>query len=134
MNDPVKYAIKTSAVGYFLIITSILLILIIGGFAADYPLSHTSFTMELVSFRLVEIHQAMVIAPFLVAAVSMIFLSKLGINKRIAAGISLNSFYLLTALLFFLKGAREFPYEILLIWIPSVFVIGYLSSVLSDKI
>jgi hypothetical protein len=134
MDESVKNAIKTSAIGYFFLIASILLLLIIGGFAADYPLSRTNFTIELVTFRLVEVHQAMVIAPLLVATMSMIFLSKLRINKRIAAGISFNSFYLLTVVLFFLKGAGEFPYEILLIWIPSVFMIGYISSFLSDKI
>jgi hypothetical protein len=134
MDDSVKNAIKTSAIGYFLIIVSIFLNLIIGGFAAEYPLSLSIFTIELVSFRLVEIHQAMVIAPFLVASLSLTLLSKTSMNRGIAAGISLNSYYLLSALLFYIKGAGEFPYEILLIWVPIVFVIGYVSSVLSKKI
>jgi hypothetical protein len=134
MDDSIKNVIKTSAIGYFLIILSILLILIFGGFGAEYPLSFGIFTMELVSFRLIEIHKVLVIAPFLVASLSLALLSKTSMNRGIAAGISLNAYYLLSAFLFYIKGAGEVPYEILLIWVPSVFVIGYVSSVLSDKI
>ena len=92
------------------------------------------FTLALITFRLVEVHQGFLMAPLLVATFTMMLLSKTSINRRIVAGLSMTSYYFLLALIYVIMGAGEFPIEILIPWLPWVFVLGFASSIIVDRL
>lgn len=134
MKNSTKYAILTCALGYFLIITSAAVISIIIRIITGYYPSFTFFTLALITFRFVEIHKGFLIVPLLVAIFMMILLSKTAINIRIVAGLSMDSYYFFLALIYVILGAGEFPFEILILWLPWVFILGFASSIIVDKL
>jgi len=73
-------------------------------------------------------------APLLAATFMMMLLSKTSINRRIVAGLSMTSYYFLLALIYVIMGAGEFPIEILIPWLPWVFVLGFASSIIVDRL
>ena len=134
MKNSTKHAILTCALGYFLIITSAAVISIIVKIITGYYPSFIFFTLALITFRLVEIHKGFLIIPLLVAIFTMILLSKMEINIKIVAGLSMNSYYLFLALIYVILGAGEFPFEILIPWFLWVFILGFASSIIVDKL
>lgn len=134
MKNSIKYMILTCALGYLFIVASVVILSIIIRMITGYYPSFTFFTLALIAFRLVEIHQGFLIAPLLVAIFMMMLLSKTSINGRIVAGLSLTSYYFLVALIYLIMGAREFPIEILIPWLPWVFILGSASSIIVDKL
>ncbi len=132
-KNSIKYIILTCVLGYFFIITSVFIVSIFIRMITGYYPSFTFFTLALITFRFVEIHQGFLIAPPLVAIFTMIPLLKTSINKRIGAGLSMTSYYLLVTLIYVIKGAGEFSLVILIPWIPWVFILGFASSIIVDK-
>jgi len=134
MENSVRYTILTCALGYFLIVASVVVVSIIIWMITGYYPSFTFFTLALITFRLVEVHQGFLMAPLLVATFTMMLLSKTSINRRIVAGLSMTSYYFLLALIYVIMGAGEFPIEILIPWLPWVFVLGFASSIIVDRL
>ena len=134
MKNSTKYTILTCALGYFLIITSAAVISIIIKIITGYYPSFTFFTLALITFRLVEIHKGFLIVPLLVAIFTMLLLSKTTMNIKIVAGLSMNSYYFFLALIYVMLGAGEFPFEILILWLPWVFILVFASSIIVDKL
>ena len=134
MKNSIKYTIFTCALGYFFIVASVVVLSIIIRIITGYYPSFTFFTLALITFRLVEIHQGFLIAPLLIAIFTMMLLSKTSINIRIVAGVSLTSYYFLLALIYLIIGAGEFPFEVLIPWLPWVFILGFTSSIIVDKL
>ena len=96
--------------------------------------SFTFFALALITFRLTEINYAFLVVPPLLAIVAMVLLSRSPINRRMAAGVSLSSYYVLVALMYVILGAGEFAVEIALPWIVWAFVLGLGASVIVDKV
>lgn len=134
MKNSIKYTILTCSLGYFLIVASVFVASIVVRINTGYYPSFTFFTLALITFRLVEIHQGFLAAPLLVATFTMMLLSKTSINRRIIAGLSMTSYYFLVALIYVIMGAGEFPIEILIPWLPWVFILGFASSIIVDKL
>lgn len=134
MKNSIKYTILTCALGYFLIVASVVAVSIIVRMITGYYPSFAFFTLALITFRLVEIHQGFLVAPLLVATFTMMLLSKTSIDRRIVAGLSMASYYFLVALIYVIMGAGEFPIEILIPWLPWVFVLGFASSIIVDRL
>lgn len=133
VKNSIRYTIITCVLGYLIIVASAITASIIVGLVTGYFPSLTFFTLGLITFRLVEIHPVFLIAPPLVAILVMTILSKTPINKRIVAGLSMCSYYLIVTLVFVIMGAGEFPFELLLPWLLWVFTIGFVSSLIVDK-
>jgi len=133
MKDSIKNAILTCTLGYFLILFSSLIITIAIKIATGYYPSFKFFTLALITFRLVEIHNGFLIAPLLVAVPAMMILSKTSISNRIVAGLSLATYYLLTLMIYVIKGAGDFPMGIAILWILWVFILGFGTSILLYK-
>ncbi len=134
MKKHIKHTILTCTLAYILTIASVLLVTTTSMLVFGLYISFVFFTLTLVTFRLYEIHQIFIMAPPIVAIVTMLLLSKTRINKRILAGLSMTIYYVVVTLIFLIMRAEEFPYEILIIWIPWVFILGALSSVIVDKL
>lgn len=98
-----------------------------------YP-SFIFFTLALITFRVAEIHYGFVFAPPLVAVAAMIPLSRTSINRRVAAGIGVSSFYFLVSLMYLIVGAGEFSVATAIPWVAWAFVIGLGSSVIVDRL
>jgi len=97
-----------------------------------YP-SFTFFTLALITFRLVEVHQAFFVAPLIVGITAMMLLNKTAIDAKIAARLSTASYYLSIALIYMATGVSELPIEILLPWILWAFILGFASSIIIDR-
>lgn len=104
------------------------------GLITGYYPSSTFFTLALITFRVAEIHYGFVFAPPLAAVAAMILLSRTSINRRVAAGISLSSFYLLITSMYLMVGAGEFPVATAIPWIAWAFLVGLGSSVIVDRL
>lgn len=104
------------------------------GLITGYYPSSTFFTLALITFRVAEIHHGFVFAPPLVAVAAMILLSRTSINRRVAAGIGVSSFYFLVSLMYLIVGAGEFSVATAIPWVAWAFVIGLGSSVIVDRL
>jgi len=134
MKSSIKYIILTCALSYFLIVSSVVFVSIIVWMITGYYPSFTFFTLALVTFRLAEIHIGFIIAPLSVAIFAMILLSKTSINRRMIAGLSMTFYYFFVALIYVTLSAGEFPIEILVPWLPWVFILGFSSSIIVDRL
>ncbi len=134
IKSSLKYAVAISALGYALIVGSAVVVSIIVRLITGYYPSFIHFTLALITFRLVEIHYGFLVLPPLVAIFMMMILSRTPINRRIAAGLSLNSYYLLVAFIYLIVGAGDFPMESSIPWLLLVFVVGFGASVIVDKV
>ncbi len=81
-----------------------------------------------------ELNEALFAAPLLIAIFTMTFLSKTSLNIRITAGISLALYYILMSLIFLIIGGGEFPFIIIMLWFPWLFFLGFVSSMIVEKI
>ena len=129
-----KTTILTCALGYFLIVASVVVVSIIVRMITGYYPSFRFFTLSLITFRLVEIHQGFIVAPLLVATFTMMLLSKTSINRRIVAGLSITSYYFLVGLIYVMIGAGDFPLDIFILWLSWVFILGFASSIIVDEL
>ena len=130
----ILYALSVSLVGYALLALSAAAVTLLVGLTTGYYPCLTCLTLALLTFRLNEIHWTLVLFPPLAAACAIVLLSKIGVNRRIAAGLGLSSPYLLVALVYVLMGAGEFPPEIAFAWIVWAFLVGAASSVAVDRL
>lgn len=133
MNHPIRKICRISALSYILVIVSAVAVSVIAWLATGYFPSFTFFVLALISFRLVEVHTIFLAAPLIVSIISMTILSITPINKRIAAGLGIASYYLLVTMLFLISGAGDFPLDVSIPWIIWVFIVGFVSSALVDK-
>jgi hypothetical protein len=127
-----KESFKVSVLGYLMIIVSALIIQLIIKLESGFYPSFFEFTMLLLTFRLWVVNRLFILGPLLTTSISLVILSKTSVDKRIAGGISLSSFYILAAVTFYLEGAAEFSYAMLGFWIIWVFVLGFVSIRLKD--
>ncbi len=97
-----------------------------------YP-SFTFFILTIITFRLIEIHQVFLIAPLLIAILVMMALSKIFKQTKIVAGLSMTSYYFLVTLIFLIIGG-DFPFELLLLWFPWIFFLGFVSPIIVEKL
>lgn len=133
MKKSIKYSFLTCTLGYILIIASAVVLSVVVRMITGYYPSITFFMLALITFRLVEVHQAFFIAPPLVATFTMILLSGTSINRNMVAGISMASYYFLVGLVYVIMGAGEFPIEISILWLLWVFVLGFASSIIMNN-
>ena len=134
MINPARYTILTCTSGYILTVASAIAGSIIVGMVTGYYPSFAAFTGALVTLRLVEIHPGFLIAPLLVAILTMLMLSRTSVNRRLVAGLSVASYYLLVALIFVILGAGDFPIGILTLWLIWIFALGVAASIIADKL
>jgi len=134
MKNSIKYTILTCTLGYILIVASAVVHSIIVRMVTGYYPSFTGFTLALITLKLVEIHQGFLTAPLFVATFVMILLSKTSINRRIVAGLSVTSYYFLVTLIFVIMGVGDFPIKILTPWLLWIFILGFASSIIVDKL
>lgn len=134
MRRLIVYAVVVSALGYVLVIASAVAVLVAVRLITGYAPSFTFFLLTLVTFRLVEVHYSLLVAPPLVTFGVMIVLARTPINRRLASGVSLSAYYVLAALMYLGAGAGEFPLETSIPWIVWVFVLGLTSSIVADKV
>jgi len=132
-KNSVKYSILICVLGYLLIIASVIAVSIIVKLITGYYPSFTFFTLALITFRLIEIHQVFLIAPLSIAILVMMVLSKILNQTKIVAGLSMTSYYLLVTLIFLIIGG-EFPFELLLLWLPWTFFLGFVSPIIVEKL
>ncbi|MGB3904277.1 MAG: hypothetical protein WBB22_05095 [Anaerolineae bacterium] len=104
------------------------------GLITGYYPSLNSVALALATFRVAEIHYGFVFAPPLVAVAAMILLSRTSINRRVAAGIGVSSFYFLVSLMYLIVGAGEFSVATAIPWVAWAFVVGLGSSVIVDRL
>jgi hypothetical protein len=134
IRSSIKYAVLVSVLGYAFVVASGLAIWAIFGLTTGWFPSFTFFALALITFRLTEINGAFFVVPPLLAIVAMMLLSSTPINRRMAAGVSLSSYYVLVALMYVIVGAGEFALEAALPWIVWAFVLGLGASVIVDKV
>lgn len=134
MEKSIGCVILTVALGYLLIIVSTIVLATLIWLITGYYPSFTFFTLALMTFRLVEVHQAFLVAPLIVGIAIMMLLNKTAIDSKIAAGLSTASYYLSIALIYMATGASELPIEILLPWILWAFILGFASSIILDRL
>ena len=125
-------AVLASALGYALVVVSAFVISATIEIMTGYYPSLHFFTLALITFRLIEIAQAFLIVPPLIAMFATILLSRIPIDTRIAGGLGLASYYILVGLIFAAIGGGDFPYEIMIIWVALVFFFGFLSATAID--
>ncbi len=130
----VRAEMGISVLGYILIWTSALILLVATRLSTGYMPPFKGFVFPLVSFRLTEIHNFFLIAPLILAAITIKLLTRTWISRKVAGGIALTSYYILTSIIFFIKGAGEFSLEISSLWIVWVFVLGYASTVILERL
>lgn len=131
MAERMVKAVLTSALGYVFVVVSAFAISATIGVITGYHPSLHFFTLTLITFRLIEISQAFLIVPLLIAMFATIFLSCIRMDTRIAGGFGLASYYILVGLIFAIIGG-DFPYELLILWIALVFLLGFLSAIATD--
>jgi hypothetical protein len=133
VKHTIKYAVTVAILGYALLALSAVAVTVLIGLATGYYQCVACITLPLLTFRLTEIHWALVLFPPLAATCAMILLSKTAVNRRIAAGLGLSSPYLLVAAMYALAGAGDFPLEIAIPWIVWAFLVGAASSIAVDR-
>ena len=132
MAERMVKAVLTSALGYvFVVVSAFTISAAIGAMTGNYP-SLRFFTLALITLRLIELSQAFLMMPLLVAILVTIFLSCIPMDTRIAGGLGLASYYILVGLIFAIVGG-DFPYEVLILWIVLVFLFGFFSAIATDK-
>jgi len=120
--------------GYILVVASAVAVSIIIGLVTGYFPSLALFTLVLLTFGFVWLHPIFLAVPPVLAFSMMVFLSKTSINKRVAAGAGIASYYILIELIYLISGTGDFPIEVAIPWIFWVFILGYASSVMVDKL
>ena len=133
MKHTIKYAVTVAILGYALLALSAVAVSLLIGLTTGYYQCVACISLPLLTFRLAEIHWALVLFPPLAAACAMILLSKTPVNRRIVAGLGLSSPYLLVAVMYMLLGAREFPLEVAIPWMAWAFLVGAASSIAGDR-
>lgn len=124
----------TSSLGYVFVVGSAFTIsAAIRVMTGHYP-SLCLFTLELITFKLIEINQAFLIVPLLTAMFTTIVLSCILIDTRIAGGLSLASYYIVVGIFFTIIGTGDFPYDVLTIWVALTFLLGFLSAMVADTL
>ena len=131
MAERMVKAVLTSALGYVLVVVSAFAISVAIGVMTGYSPSLRFFTLTLTTFRLIEISQAFLIVPLIIAMSATMLLSCVPMDTRIAGGLGLASYYILVGLIFAVIGG-DFPYELLILWIALVFLFGFLSAIATD--
>jgi hypothetical protein len=134
MGRSIVYAVLVGVLGYALVVASALVVVIGIRLLTGYWASFTFFTLALVTLRLTEIHYVFLLAPPLVTFCAMVLLGRTWTNRRLAGGVSLSSYYVMSALTYLAVGGEEFALEVSLAWILWVFVLGLVSSVVADRI
>jgi len=128
MAQRIVKAVLASALGYvFVIVSAFVIAATIRVVTGYYPSLHF-FTLALITFRLIEISQAFLIVPLLIAMFATILLSRTPMDTRIAGGLGLASYYILVGIIFAAIGGGDFPYEIPIFWVALVFLLGCLSA------
>jgi hypothetical protein len=125
-------AVLTSSLGYALVVVSAFAISATIKVVTGYSPSLQFFTLTLMTFRLIEVAEAFLIVPLFIAIFATILLSRIPIDTRIAGGIGLASYYILVGIIFAAIGGRDLPYEIVIIWVALVFLLGFLSATAID--
>lgn len=133
-KESTKKLILICAIGYVLVIISALILSLTIRILTGYFPSFTFFTLALITFRLSEVSYAFLIAPLFVATVMMMLLSRTSINIRIASGSSLSSYYAFVVLIFIVMGSGDFPYLVSIPWVVYVFFLGFISSIIIERI
>ncbi len=130
----VRRVVLTSILGYALLVLFVLITWMAIRLMTGYYPSLNFFVLSPLTFRLFELNQVFVIVPLLATIFVMISLLRTSISMRIASGLALTSYYFFAALVFAVFGSGEFPYEILVLWLPLTFFIGFLSAVVVDQL
>lgn len=131
MAERMVKAVLTSTLGYVFVVVSAFAISATIGVITGYHPSLRFFTLTLITFGLIEISQAFLIVPLLIAMFATIFLSCIPMDTRTAGGLGLASYYILVGLIFAIIGG-DFPYELLILWVALVFLFGFLSAIATD--
>jgi hypothetical protein len=132
MAGRIAEAVLASSLGYVFVVVSAFVISATIEVVTGYYPSLQFFTLALITFRLIEIAQAFLIVPLLIAMFATILLSRIPMDTRIAGGFGLASYYILVGLIFAAMGGGDFPYEIMIIWVALVFLLGFLSAIAID--
>jgi hypothetical protein len=132
MTARIVKAALASGLGYVFVVVSAFMISASIEIMTGYCPSLHFFTLTLITFRLIEINQAFLIVPPLIAMFAIILLSCMPMDTRIAGGLGLVSYYILVGLIFAAIGGGDFPYEIVIIWVALVFFFGFLSATAID--
>ena len=132
MTGEIVKAVLASALGYvFVVISAFAISATIGVVTGYYP-SLQFFTLALITFRMIEINQVFLIVPPLIAMFVTALLYRMPMDRRIAGGLGLASYYILVGVIFATIGGGDLPYEILIIWVALVFLFGFLSTAAID--
>jgi len=132
MAGRIMKAVLASALGYVLVVVSAFAISATIGVVTGYYPSLQFFTLALITFRMIEINQVFLIVPPLVAMFVTALLYRMPMDRRIAGGLGLASYYILVGVIFATIGGGDLPYEILIIWVALVFLFGFLSTAAID--
>ena len=134
MTQRIVKALLTSSLGYvFVVVSAFTISAAIRVMTGYYPSLHF-FTLELITFKLIEINQAFLIVPLLTAMFTTIVLSCILIDTRIAGGLGLASYYIVVGIFFTIIGAGDLPYDALIIWVAWTFLLGFLSAMVADML
>ncbi len=132
MTGEIVKAVLASALGYAFVVMSAFAISATIGVVTGYYPSLQFFTLALITFRMIEINQTFLIVPPLVAMFVTALLYRMPMDRRIAGGLGLASYYILVGVIFATTGGGDLPYEILIIWVALVFLFGFLSTAAID--
>jgi len=132
MTGEIVKAVLASALGYVFVVMSAFAISATIGVVTGYYPSLQFFTLALITFRMIEINQVFLIVPPLVAMFVTALLYRMSMDRRIAGGLGLASYYILVGVIFATIGGGDLPYEILIIWVALVFLFGFLSTAAID--
>lgn len=134
MIESIIYALVVCALGYAFIVGSAVAVWLSVRLLSGYYPSFTFFALALITLRLAEIHYGFILAPPLLATLTMVLLLRTSLDRRIAAGASLSSYYVLAAVLHLIAGAGEFSLQTSIPWMVWVFVMGLGASIVVDKL
>jgi hypothetical protein len=132
MAGRIVKAVLASALGYVFVVVSAFAISATIGVVTGYYPSLQFFTLALITFRMIEINQVFLIVPPLVVMFVTALLYRMPMDRRIAGGLGLASYYILVGVIFATIGGGDLPYEILIIWVALVFLFGFLSTAAID--
>ena len=132
MTGEIVKAVLASALGYVFVVMSAFAISATIGVVTGYYPSLQFFTLALITFRMIEINQVFLIVPPLVVMFVTALLYRMPMDRRIAGGLGLASYYILVGVIFATIGGGDLPYEILIIWVALVFLFGFLSTAAID--
>ena len=132
MAGEIVKAVLASALGYVFVVMSAFAISATIGVVTGYYPSLQFFTLALITFRMIEINQFFLIVPPLIAMFVTTLLSRIPMERKIAGGLGLASYYILVGVIFAAIGGGDVSYEILIIWVALVFLFGFLSTAAID--